>query len=44
VSASGEGSQPQFTITTIGPKGPFQHIRQTLDGRAVGAHVADLNR
>jgi hypothetical protein len=43
VTSSGEGSQQQLVITANGEKTPFPPIRQTVDGRVVGAEVADLN-
>jgi hypothetical protein len=43
VQATGEGSQQQLTITPRGAKRQFKPIRQTVDGRVVGAEVADLN-
>jgi len=42
VQSSGEGSQQQLTITTTGGKQPFTPIRQTVNGRVVGAVAADL--
>ena len=43
VQSSGEGSQQQLTITTTGAKPPIKPIQQTVNGRVVGAKVADLN-
>ena len=43
VQASGEGSQQHLTITTTGAKPPIKPIHQTVNGRVVGAKVADLN-
>ncbi len=43
VQATGEGSQQQLTITPRGGKRQFKPITQTVDGRVVGAEVADLN-
>ena len=43
VQSSGEGSQQQLTITTTGAKPPIKLIRQTVNGKVVGAEVADLN-
>lgn len=43
VHASGEGSQQELTITPRGGKRSIRPIRQTVDGRVVGAEVADLN-
>lgn len=43
VQARGKGSQQQLTITPRGAKRSFQPITQTVDGRVVGAEVADLN-
>lgn len=43
VTSSGEGSQQQLSMTATGPKGPFTPIRKTVDGRVMGAEVADLN-
>ena len=43
VQSSGEGSQQQLTITTSGARPPIKPIRQTVNGRVVGARVADLN-
>ena len=43
VKASGEGSQQQLTISTRGGKLPIEPISQTVDGRVIGAEVADLN-
>jgi hypothetical protein len=43
VQSSGEGSQQQLTITTTGARPPIKPIQQTIDGRVVGAKVADLN-
>ena len=42
VQSSGEGSQQQLTITTTGARPPIKPIQQTIDGRVVGAKVADL--
>jgi hypothetical protein len=43
VQATGEGSQQQLTITTLGAKPPIKPIRQTVNGRVMGAKIADLN-
>lgn len=43
VKATGEGSQQQLTITTRGGSKPIKPISKTVDGRVVGAEVADLN-
>jgi hypothetical protein len=43
VQATGAGSQQQLTITTTGAKPPIKPIQQTVNGRVVGAKVADLN-
>jgi len=43
VQSRGEGSQQQLTITTTGAKPPIKPIQQTVNGRVVGAEVADLN-
>jgi hypothetical protein len=43
VQSSGEGSEQHLTITTSGAKPPIQPIHQTVNGRVVGAQVADLN-
>jgi|GEM_PF-736074 len=43
VQATGEGSQQQLTITPRSAKRPYKPISQTVDGRVVGAEVADLN-
>jgi hypothetical protein len=43
VQSSGEGSQQELTITTTGAKPPIKPIHQTVNGRVVGAKVADLN-
>jgi len=43
VVSRGEGSQQQLTITTSGARPPIKPIRQTVNGQAVGAQVADLN-
>jgi hypothetical protein len=43
VKSSGEGSQQQLTITTKGAKPAIKPIHQTVNGRVVGARVADLN-
>ncbi|MFN7740326.1 MAG: hypothetical protein ACK5RA_08725, partial [Cyanobacteriota bacterium] len=42
IQATGEGSQQQLTITTSGAR-TIKPIRQTVNGRVVGAQVADLN-
>ena len=43
VTSTGEGSQQELTITASGGKKPFAPIRRTVDGRVMGAEVADLN-
>ena len=43
VQSSGEGSQQHLTITTTGARPPIKPIHQTVNGRVVGAEVADLN-
>jgi hypothetical protein len=43
VQSRGEGSQQQLSIATQGSQRPIKTIRQTIDGRVVGAEVADLN-
>jgi len=43
VQSNGEGSQQQLRITTSGARPPIKPIRQTVNGRVVGAKVADLN-
>ena len=43
VRATGEGSQQQLTITAQGVKSTFKPISETVDGRVIGAEVADLN-
>lgn len=45
LQSSGEGSQQHLTITTTtsGGRSPIKPIHQTLNGRVVGAEVADLN-
>lgn len=43
VQAVGEGSQQRLLITTTGAKPPIQPIRRSVDGRVVGAEVADLD-
>ena len=43
VKATGEGSQQQLTITPRGGQHRLKPITQTVDGRVVGAEVADLN-
>lgn len=43
VKATGEGSQQQLTITPRGGQRSLKPITQTVDGRVVGAEVADLN-
>lgn len=43
VKATGEGSQQQLTITPRGGQRRLKPITQTVDGRVVGAEVADLN-
>lgn len=43
VQATGEGSQQQLTITPKGGKRSIKPISQTVEGRVVGAEVADLN-
>ena len=43
VQATGAGSQQQLTITTTGTRPPIKPIQQTVNGRVVGAKVADLN-
>ena len=43
VQATGEGSQQQLTISTRGGKLPIEPTSQTVDGRVIGAEVADLN-
>jgi hypothetical protein len=41
--ATGAGSQQQLTITITGARPPIKPIQQTVNGRVVGAKVADLN-
>jgi hypothetical protein len=43
VHSSGEGSQQQLAITASGGRTPIKPIRQTVNGRVVGAEVADLD-
>jgi len=43
LQSSGEGSQQQLTITSMGAKPPIKPIRQTVNGQVVGAEVADLD-
>ena len=43
VQSRGEGSQQQLTISPTGANQPIQSIQQTVNGRVVGAEVADLN-
>lgn len=43
VKSSGEGSQQTLRITTTGARPPIKPIRQSVNGRVVGAEVADLN-
>lgn len=43
VMSSGEGSQQQLTITASGGKRAFKPITQTVNGKVIGAEVADLN-
>ncbi len=43
VHSSGEGSQQQLAITASGARAPIKPIRQTVNGRVVGAEVADLD-
>jgi hypothetical protein len=43
VQATGAGSQQQLTITTTGARPPIKPIQQTVNGRVVGAKIADLN-
>jgi len=43
VHSSGEGSLQQLTITTTGARPPIKPIHQTVNGRVLGAKVADLN-
>ncbi len=43
VESSGEGSQQHLMITTSGAKPPIKPIHQVVNGRVVGAEVADLN-
>ena len=43
VKSSGDGSQQQLTIITKGAKPAIKSIQQTVNGRVVGAEVADLN-
>ena len=43
VQSRGEGSQQQLSIATQGSQRPIKTFRQTMDGRVVGAEVADLN-
>ena len=43
IQATGEGSQQHLTITTTGTRPPIKPIHQTVNGRVVGAQVADLN-
>ncbi|MEB3200021.1 MAG: hypothetical protein VKK62_05800 [Synechococcaceae cyanobacterium] len=43
VTSSGEGSQQQLTITPSGGRSALKPIRQTVNGRVMGAEVADLN-
>lgn len=43
VTASGEGSQQQLTITTTAGKRALRPIHQNVEGRVVEAEVADLN-
>ncbi len=43
VKSSGEGSQQQLAITTSGGRTPIKPIRQTVNGRVIGAELADLD-
>jgi hypothetical protein len=43
IQATGEGSEQHLTITTTGARPPIKPIHQTVNGRVVGAQVADLN-
>jgi len=43
VQSSGEGSLQKLTITTGGAKPPIKPIHQMVNGRVVGAKMADLN-
>jgi hypothetical protein len=44
LQATGEGSQQHLTITTTaGARPPIKPIHQTVNGRVVGAQVADLD-
>jgi hypothetical protein len=43
IQATGEGSRQELTIRTEGTKLPVAPIRRTVEGRVVGAEVADLN-
>jgi hypothetical protein len=43
VQSSGEGSEQHLTITITGARPPIKPIHQTVNGRVVGAQVADLN-
>ena len=43
VHSSGAGSQQQLAITSNGGRTTFKPIQQTINGRVVGAEVADLD-
>ena len=43
VQSSGEGSEHHLTITTTRSKPPIKPILQSVNGRVMGAKVADLN-
>lgn len=43
VQATGEGSKQQLTITPRSGQRSFKPITKTVDGRVVGAEVAELN-